>query len=237
MTLKYAQIIILAAVFMLQYLFEHIYPQRKERNNWKNERFNLLIGLANTALVLFPATLFVKAIEWMELNKAGLLHRFTIPFWFNVILTILILDLWMYLWHRLNHTAPFLWKFHLFHHKDVKMNSTTALRFHTVELLLSYPGKLLICFLFGISYLPLFFYEILFFISIVIHHSNIYITERADNIYKMLFVSPIMHRIHHSIKKEERNTNYGALFSFWDRLFNSNANKAKGVIEFGVAAD
>ena len=114
------------------------------------------------------------------------------------------------------------------------MNSTTALRFHIVELFLSYPGKLLVCFVFGISYLPLLIYEILFFTSIVIHHSNIYITQKADERYRLLFASPLMHRIHHSNNWDETNSNYGALFSFWDRIFRSWRNEANGEVVFGL---
>jgi len=233
MQLKYVQIISLASVFALQFFFEHIYPQKREINNWKNEGFNLLIGLLNLALTFIPATFFVQWIHFIEARKLGLLHQFDLPLWINIVTSIVVLDLWMYAWHRVNHVLPFLWKFHSFHHKDTRMNSTTALRFHTVELFLSYPGKAIICLIFGISYLPLLIYEIAFFTAVVIHHSNIYITKNADAIYRLLFTSPHMHRIHHSKEFNETNSNFGALFSFWDKLFNSWTMVDKE-IAFGV---
>lgn len=234
MNIKYLQIIILAAVFFLQYFFEHIYPQRKEINDWKNERFNIIIGLLNVVITFIPAALLVQWVHYIQLKSFGILHVMVLPFWLQLSLSILLLDVWMYAWHRLNHQLPLLWRFHSFHHKDEKMNSTTALRFHAAELLFSYPGKAFVCFLFGINYFPLIVYEILFFIAVIIHHSNMYITERADKIYRILFASPLLHRIHHSKKFDETNSNFGALFSFWDILFKSRKNKSKGEIEFGL---
>ena len=236
MTLKYAQILVLSAVFLLQYLFEHIFPQRKEVNDWKNERINLMIGFLNIILALVPAAGLVQLLYWIQAQHTGLLQWLNFSVWLQVLFAIFIMDCWMYCWHRLNHTVPFFWHFHLLHHRDPKMNSTTALRFHIVELLLSYPGKAGICLIFGIPYMPLVIYEVLFFMSIVIHHSNIRITEKMDRFYRTLFVSPMMHRIHHSIHKEERNTNYGALFSFWDHIFSTRKQINTDHITFGVEA-
>lgn len=234
MNSKYIQILILAGVFALQFLFEHIYPQRKEINNWKNERFNIGIGLLNVLLTLAPAALVVQWIELIELKQIGFFNQVKFYFFPEVLLSILLLDMWMYAWHFLNHKLPFLWRFHRFHHKDEKMNTTTALRFHIVEILFSYPGKAIVIFVLGISYWPLLIYEILFFASVVIHHSNIFITERVDNIYRKLFASPLMHRIHHSKKRNETDSNFGALFSFWDVLFNTRIRKADGDVVFGI---
>ena len=237
MSSKYIQIIILAGVFGLQYLFEHIFPQRKEINDPKNERFNAVIGLLNVLLTLLPAMMMVRWVGFIRLKNFGLFNQFQLPFFLIIIFSILLLDAWMYAWHLLNHKITFLWRFHRFHHKDQKMNTTTALRFHIVELLFSYPGKAMVLFIFGIGYVPLLIYEILFFTSVVIHHSNIYITEKVDNIYRKLFASPLMHRIHHSIILKETNSNFGALFSFWDVLFKTGIKKTNDTIIFGVEDD
>lgn len=237
MNIKYIQIIVLALVFALQYLFEHIYPQRREINDWKNERFNLLIGGLNILLGLLPAMYIVQWLHFIDRKNLGLLSQLNLAWGLEIALTILVLDAWMYTWHRLNHKLKFLWRFHSFHHKDKKMNSTTAVRFHTMELIFSYPGKALVCFLFGIEYIPLLIYEILFFTAIVIHHSNVFITEKTDNRYRKLFASPLMHRIHHSNKWNETNSNFGALFSFWDALFNTSIKREEGKIEFGIGEE
>jgi sterol desaturase/sphingolipid hydroxylase (fatty acid hydroxylase superfamily) len=234
MELKYIQVIILAVVFGLQFLLEHLHPEQKEVNDWKNEQFHIKIGLLNFVLAALPAAFFVPWMHTIEQWGFGLLNQYHVPAAARLGVSILVLDFWMYAWHRLNHTVPFLWRFHRFHHRDKKMNSTTALRFHFIELLLSYPGKAIACFVFGISYTHLVIYEIFFFIAVVIHHSNISISGRTDAIYRILFASPLLHRIHHSVKWEETNSNFGALFSFWDTLFRSRRNKASGPVVFGV---
>ncbi len=234
MLFKHFQIIILAAVFLLQYFFEHIYPQNKTLNNWKNERYNILLGLLNVLLIFIPASGFVWLLQFIDQKNIGWLQLVILPYWFKILLTIIVLDLWMYAWHRLNHEMPFLWKFHHLHHTDEKMNSTTAIRFHILELLFSYPGKAIVCVIAGLQYTPVLLYEILFFTAVVIHHSNIYISPATDKIYRMLFSSPGMHRIHHSINISERNSNYGSVLSVWDKLFRTSVYKDFNFITFGV---
>jgi sterol desaturase/sphingolipid hydroxylase (fatty acid hydroxylase superfamily) len=231
---KYVQIIILAAVFAMQYLFEHLFPQKQSINDWRNERRNLAVGLFNVVVTFLPAYLLVILIQFSNDHQLGLFRQFQIPSILVIVFSIVLMDLWMYVWHRLNHETPFFWKFHKFHHKDEKMNSTTAIRFHAAELILSFPGKAILCFLFGISYIPLLIYETIFFMSIVFHHSNMYISEVFDKVYRVIFSSPLMHRVHHSKKFEQMDSNFGAVFSFWDRLFGSYVPGVDREIEFGV---
>jgi sterol desaturase/sphingolipid hydroxylase (fatty acid hydroxylase superfamily) len=86
----------------------------------------------------------------------------------------------------------------------------------------------------GFSFLPVLIYEAIFFLAIVIHHSNINISEPIDMLYRKLFSSPLMHRIHHSNKQKETDSNYGSVFSFWDRIFNTYIKKPEAPIIFGV---
>jgi sterol desaturase/sphingolipid hydroxylase (fatty acid hydroxylase superfamily) len=234
MPIKYTQIILLAVLFILHYSVEHLRPQQRRLNNWKHDRFNLFIGAVNVVLNFLPATLLVQLLEYIATARIGLFQYIKLPFFLELILTVLILDAWMYAWHRMNHTLPFLWRWHRFHHRDEKMNSTTAVRFHIVELLLSVPGKGMLYVLMGFSFLPVVIYEFLFFTAVVFHHSNIRISKEADARYSLLFASPHMHRIHHSKRVEETHSNYGALFSFWDKLWKSWKPTPEGDIIFGT---
>lgn len=228
------QAIILFSVFVLQYLFEHFFPENRKYNNAKNEIRNVLVGIVNAMVIFIPSALMVELISLIEKYKIGLFQLMHLSLWANIILSILAMDLFMYWWHRFNHTKKYLWHFHSFHHKDEKMNTTTALRFHSIELLLSAFFKGLFFVFIGFSFLPVLVYEILFFTVVLIHHSNINISMRIDFLYRRIFSSPMMHRIHHSNKQQETDSNYGSVFSWWDRLFSTYKKEATGEIIFGV---
>jgi len=228
------QAIILFSIFILQYLFEHVFPQSKKYNKLKNEKRNVLMGIMNGLLLIFPTALLVELLGIIEKNKLGVLSLISIPLWLRILVTIFIMDFIMYWWHRFNHTNYFLWRFHRFHHLDDTLNSTTALRFHTIELLLSFPFRAFFFVVIGFSFLPVIIYEVLFFAIVIIHHSNLRITRSFDYVYRKVFSSPLMHRIHHSNIKEETDSNYGSVFSFWDRLLGSYKKEASGEIVFGV---
>jgi sterol desaturase/sphingolipid hydroxylase (fatty acid hydroxylase superfamily) len=129
---------------------------------------------------------------------------------------------------------PFLWKFHRFHHKDEKLNSTSAVRFHAVELVLSYVLRFCLFPLLGVSVSTVILYSIILFPVIVFHHSNVRITEALDTLLRTIFVTPRMHRIHHSKIITETNSNYGSVFPYWDGIFKSYVAKPAKEIEFGV---
>jgi sterol desaturase/sphingolipid hydroxylase (fatty acid hydroxylase superfamily) len=115
------------------------------------------------------------------------------------------------------------------------MNSTTAVRFHTGELLLSYAVKFVVFPLLGFNVASVILHAIVLFPVIVFHHSNVYISKKADNFFRLLFVTPHLHRIHHSRIINETNSNYGSVFPYWDKLFRSYISKPAMPIEFGVS--
>ena len=231
---KRIQFLVIFTVFVLQYLFEHFFPEKRKYNSFKNELVNFAIGIFNALILFIPSALIIVVINYSNSIDFGLLHFVSLPFWLNLLITIFLMDLGMYWWHRANHTVQLFWRFHRFHHLDQKMNTTTAVRFHFMELLFAWLLKSAYIFLLGISFVPLLIYEVLFFIIVVIHHSNISVAPKADLLYRKLFSSPLMHRIHHSNIKEEMDTNYGSVFSFWDRLFGTYKRRTEHEIVFGV---
>jgi sterol desaturase/sphingolipid hydroxylase (fatty acid hydroxylase superfamily) len=114
------------------------------------------------------------------------------------------------------------------------LNSTSALRFHSGELLLSYVTKIIAFSLLGISLSAVLVHSLVFFPIIVFHHSNLRISERWDFVFRLFIVTPRMHRIHHSVIKSETNSNYSSVLPYWDRLFKSYVKKPSKEIEFGV---
>ena len=224
----------LAGVFILTYLAEHIIPQRKEIIDHRHDFKNIMIGVFNLLIIAVVGVQFQKAIEWLNNKQVGLLQLFNMQFYLVIIIGVLLIDIFMYWWHRINHEWRFLWYFHKFHHVDTKLNSTSALRFHTGELLLSYVTKIIAFSLLGISLSAILVHSLLFFPIIVFHHSNLKISEQWDLFFRRFIVTPRMHRIHHSVIKSETNSNYSSVLPYWDKLFRSYVKQPSKEIEFGI---
>lgn len=133
------------------------------------------------------------------------------------LLTFLIYDLSIYLWHVISHHNEFLWRFHKVHHSDKAFNVTTGFRFHVIDLLIEIPYKCLFVILIGVNAHIVLAMEAIQLVFILFHHSNTQIPneDRLSN----LFITPKLHRAHHSALRTEHDSNYGIVFSFWDRIF------------------
>lgn len=180
---------------------------------------NLPLSIVNGTvyhLVYFSA-ITALMIETESLN-IGLLNTFSMPYWLKLLFGVLILDFSIYLWHLLTHVVPVLWRFHRVHHSDMNMDVSTANRFHIGELLISGLLRLIVIYTFGIPVVAYWLFEILVNLSIQFHHSSIKINPAVEKILVLFFVPPFLHRIHHSVKIKERDSNYGVLLSIWDRL-------------------
>lgn len=226
------------AVFVAIFLFESLFPFRKHFQRVRHFSKNVVISLLNTAVLAgFGATLNVWVFLWIAENGVGLLNLFEASFWVKALIASLVFDAWIYWWHRLNHIFPFLWRFHQVHHSDTQMDMSTALRFHPGEILLSSFANIAVFALCGITVELIVVYKIVFNINVLAHHSNIAISERWDRLWRMLLVSPNMHRAHHSMKVRETNSNYASILSIWDRLFGSYRRSDPSQIVFGLEYD
>lgn len=223
----------IAGVFLLTYIAEHIIPQRKEIIDHKHDLKNIGVGVFNLIIIAFAGFQFQRAIEWLNNQHFGLLQLIKGAAVFAIIIGVLLIDIFMYWWHRINHEWRFLWYFHKYHHVDTKLNSTSALRFHTGELLLSYVAKLIVFAPLGIGISAILVHSILFFPIIVFHHSNIKISDRWDLFIRRFIVTPRMHRIHHSVIGSETNSNYSSLLPYWDKLFRSYIKQRKKILNLG----
>jgi sterol desaturase/sphingolipid hydroxylase (fatty acid hydroxylase superfamily) len=181
---------------------------------------NILISIPNTLFLAGVSSLLTSGvIQWAGANQLGLLRLIPFPSWLECLIALLLFDLWMYIWHCWNHTCSFLWFFHKFHHRDRRMDCTTALRFHFGEIFLSSLVRLLILFTLGMELYQFVIYELVMFPVIAFHHSNVRVPDWLDRLITPILASPSLHRVHHSVVIEETNSNYGTIFSFWDRVF------------------
>jgi len=225
-------------LFLAIVLFESLFPFRKLLGRWKHFGKNALFALVNSLVTgLAAAGMNIWLFIWIEGNGIGLLNWIEAPFWALVLLASLSFDMWIYWWHRINHRVPFLWRFHQVHHNDTEVDMSTALRFHPGEIILSSIANVIVFTILGISIEMMVVYKIIFNISVLFHHSNVALPERWDRLYRFFLVSPNMHRVHHSRRMRETNSNYASGLAIWDRLFGSYRERDPSEIVFGLEYD
>ena len=207
----------------VMWLLEGLIPMfegRRERA--RHDASNVALGVLNAAVVSFVfagATLF--ATEWARANSFGVLHWVGARGVWAFALGFVLFDLWQYLWHRLNHQLPLLWRFHAVHHADRDLGASSGLRFHTGEIVLSSCVRLAVLPLLGMTIAQVLVYEAVLLPIILFHHGNVGVPAGADRWLRWLIVTPWMHWVHHSDYQPETDSNYSSVFSVWDRIFRS----------------
>ena len=210
-----------AAVFVAMCLWEIAAPRRPLSVS-KLQRWTHNIGLLflNSLVlrVLFPAAA-VGIAYTTAVSGWGLFNRVDLPYWFEVLVAVLLLDLAIYLQHVLMHRVPLLWRLHRVHHADLDIDMTTGSRFHTLEIIVSMLIKWVVIFLLGPALLAVLIFETLLNGMAVFNHANVRLPGTIDRLLRLLLITPDVHRVHHSILRHETNSNYGFNLSIWDRAF------------------
>lgn len=178
---------------------------------------NFGLGAINSILSSL-LTVFIAQLAIVPQIEHGLIATMPNPV-IGGILAFLIIDLYMYFWHRSMHRLPLAWRFHRLHHTDRSMNVSTAYRFHPVEIISSGIPKLGLVWVLGIPSDFVLIYELVFTVIVALHHSNLNIPEWIDRLLANVIVTPTYHRIHHSQVVTETNSNYGSVFIWWDLIF------------------
>lgn len=194
------------------------------RRRWRHNLFLLAIG-AMSVRVIQPLLLSIVAVFSQDF---GLLGRLGLPFWVVFLLSILLLDCLIYWQHRLFHRVAFLWRIHRVHHSDPELDVSSAVRFHPIEIVLSLCIKALTVCLLGIPIEAVLVFDILLNASAMFNHTNARLPVNIETWVKKVFVTPDMHRIHHSRVNLEANSNYGFFLSIWDAFFKTKRNDALG---------
>ena len=228
---------ILAAVFVALFFAETKRRLRQRKmSRLKRVKINSIVAAPSFSLLRFlllPVMVFLAAKN--KKLKFGFNYLYNAPPAVKGFAAFLIMDYTNYLWHRLNHRIPFLWRFHLVHHTDVDLDVSTALRFHFGELIGSVFFRGAFAFLSGATPVTVLLYEILFEAETQFHHSNWKLPYHFENRLNKIIVTPRMHGIHHSNVKRETDSNYSVIFSGWDRLHNTlDLSKPQDEIVIGV---
>jgi len=199
------------------------------RRDWPRFGRNLGLFVVNT---LVSPLLVLPISAWAATMGLGLR-----PDWWPFVLDILVLELWIYWWHRANHEVPVLWRFHQIHHLDRFLDTTTAVRFHFGEVLLSALARAPVVILFDIPLTSVIVFEALIMVAAIFHHSNLRLPPAFEAALARVVITPSIHWVHHHRVKADTDSNYGTVFSFWDRLFRTrSATRRTAEMPIGVEA-
>ncbi len=221
------------AFFVFLFSLEALCGHRKEPAKTTRQSYltNLGTFLLNDTLMslMSVSTLLLLAQHYAGF---GLLRFITDPV-LKAVLCFVLFDLALYLWHRANHSFDCLWMFHKVHHSDQSMNVTTAFRLHFVEVVFTTVVKALFVLMTGVEAKVLLANEALITLLVMFHHANL--SFKGERLLGWLIIVPHLHRLHHSVLRKEHDSNYGAAFSLWDRVFGSFAeNEPKAIGLSGV---
>lgn len=210
-------VLIGALVFFL--VLERIYPMARMIGGLRRVGRNLSLAGVNAGmswLVVVPVSAFAAqwALGWRPEWWSG---------WTGLALDLLILDCWIYWWHRANHESQFLWRFHEVHHLDETLDASSALRFHFGEVLLSSLVRAVVIFAAGVPLSSVVVFETVLALSAIFHHSNVRLPVWLERPLSFVIVTPSIHWVHHHAIRADTDSNYAAGLSVWDRLFGSRS--------------
>ena len=216
-----------AGVFIICMVLQWLMPSRKfKRDRWKYMISNIvLVAFNNLVLLLMPLIPYESSMYANE-RGLGLMNQLDLGV-LEIVTGFFLLDLVIYFQHRLFHKIPIFWKLHSMHHIDPMLDTTSGLRFHPIEIVLSNFIKILTVIALGIGPLTVIIFEIVLNGLAMFNHSNLNIPIAFENILNKFLITPALHTIHHSKIKEETMSNYGFSVPWWDKLFGTFCPKGK----------
>jgi sterol desaturase/sphingolipid hydroxylase (fatty acid hydroxylase superfamily) len=212
------RLVFLAALLLILWVSEAIIPLRRNNRDhvFTNFGFTLTVVIINSLLVF----LLVRTIEFCNANHVGIFHYLEVPYLVQVVLGVFVLDfIAAYLSHRVMHKFGIFWKFHQVHHLDEMVDVTTGLRHHPLETFFRFFFLIAGVIILGAPLSIVVIYQTLSAINALFEHSNIKLNARVESVMRNLIVTPDVHKIHHSSDQKFTDSNYGNIFSLWDRLF------------------
>lgn len=205
-------------------------------NKWKHAIPNIFFTLTTIAINFGLAFLLIGSARWVAENNFGIINWIpNLPLWAYVVLGVLLLDfIGAYLAHYVEHKIKPLWMVHLVHHTDHNVDTTTANRHHPLESVIRFAFTLIGVFIVGTPIAIVFLYQSLSLIATQFSHANIKLPNKVDTLLSYIIVSPNMHKVHHHYRLPYTDSNYGNIFSIWDRLFGTYMKLDPELIVYGV---
>lgn len=180
---------------------------------------NLALGAMSMAVInLVERPMTQPLARRAERDRRGLAQQIPAPAWVRDAAAVLLMDYTIYLWHVATHKLPFLWRFHLVHHVDLDLDTTTALRFHAIDMAISAPYRAAQVALLGVSPRALQVWQGWFFLAVLFHHSNLALPAGLERVLARFITTPRMHGIHHSGVRDQCDSNWSSGLAVWDHL-------------------
>ncbi|GAA4238208.1 sterol desaturase family protein [Postechiella marina] len=229
--------IILVGGLTIFWLIEGAVPLFKFKyNKWQHALPNIFFTLTTVVINFALAFLLLKSSDWVMANNFGLLNWLPeMPLWVYAIVGVFFMDFFgAYLSHLVEHKVSPLWMVHLVHHSDHSVDTTTANRHHPLESVIRFTFTLLGVVLIGAPMGIVMLYQSLSIIGTQFTHANIRLPKKVDKALSYFIVSPDMHKVHHHYMLPYTDSNYGNIFSVWDRLFGTYMELDRDKIIYGV---
>ncbi len=223
--------------FLLLVWLERRLPLRKRvETALPHQARNLVLaGLGALTTILIEAPLIQPLARLVEERHWGISGLFGLHGTVAALVALVLMDYTFYVWHILMHRVPVLWRFHAVHHVDLDLDTSTALRFHCGEILLSVPWRAAQVLIIGLNPMTFSLWQVWFLLCIMFHHSNVRLPIRWEGLLNRLLVTPRMHGIHHSNIEAETNSNWSSGLVCWDLLHGTlRLNVPQERIEIGL---
>lgn len=230
------KIIWIVGCLLLVWILETVAPLwRHQYSKWKHDGVNLIFLSFSMMINVLVGIATVGVFFWVDQSEVGLLNMVDIPVWAKLIISVAALDfVAQYLAHYMLHRVKWMWRFHMVHHSDTKVDATTGTRHHPGDYLIREIFAIATVILFGIPVAFYVFYRICTIFCTYITHANIYVPVWLDKILSYLFITPNVHKFHHHFERPWTDTNFGNIFSIWDRLFGTFVYDDPKKIKYGL---
>ena len=228
---------ILVAGLLLFWIIEGaipLLPMRYKKTKLNHAAVNFAFTVIHLIIHTALAVLIIKLSDWCLQQGFGLVYWFDSNILMTIIIGVLALDFSSWWVHLVMHKTPVLWRFHLIHHSDMTVDVTTGLRHHPGDSLLRGLFFILFIFISGAPMYSVMIYQTLVVVSTAFTHANINLPQKLDTALSYFIISPNMHKVHHHWKQPYTDTNYGAVFSFWDRVLGTFGALATKDIRYGL---
>lgn len=233
---SYQKLVWIFICLSISWLAEFAFPLIKfNYHKWRHAGVNIFFLVTSIAINLLFGLATAGIIMYGKEQGIGLFYMVSIPLWLNFVLSVMLLDfIAQWVAHYMLHKVKWMWKFHLVHHSDIYVDATTGTRHHPGDYLIREIFSLVTILIFGIPLAFYLFYRIATVFFTYLSHANITMPSWMEKILGLVFITPYMHKFHHHFERPWTDSNFGNIFSIWDRIFGTLVIDDPKKVHYGV---